>query len=105
MINKEFLNGCKGVVMNCDCSILVVELFGEVRAYLTPVVNLKTRECRYNEAIDAQDITKLIDNVAINFATGMTNQKLREQVQSIHKENFKFGTDNYIWITKVDLNR
>ena len=28
-----------------------------------------------------------------------------EKVQSIHKESFKFGTDDYMWFTKVDLNR
>ncbi|EXZ06109.1 hypothetical protein AC094_24270 [Bacteroides fragilis] len=44
-------------------------------------------------------------NVGHNFANGMTEQTLLERTQSIHKEDFKFGTDNYLWITKVDLNR
>jgi len=33
----------------------------------------------------------------------MTEQTLLERTQSIHKEDFKFGTDSYMWITKVDL--
>ena len=73
--------------------------------HIAPEVRLKTRECRYNEVQDAQDITKLILNLGINFAQGMTNQSLMEKAQSIHKENFKFGTDDYMWFTKVDLNR
>lgn len=104
-IDQNFLNACKGLVMNCNCQVLILDVVGEHRAYLASNVSLKTRECRYNEAIDAQDITTLILNVGHNFAAGMTEQTLRERVQSIHKENFKFGTDNYIWITKVDLNR
>ena len=45
---KEFLDACRGLVMNCDCKILVVEIMGEFRAYVAPEVRLKTRECRYN---------------------------------------------------------
>ncbi len=54
---------------------------------------------------DAQDITTLVLNIGHNFVNGMTEQTLLERTQSIHKEDFKFGTDNYLWITKVDLNR
>lgn len=106
MDNKEaFLTACKGLVMNCNCKVLVLNVMGEYRAYLTNLVSVKTRECRYNEVQDAQDITTLVHNVGYNFATGMTEQVLRERTQSVHKESFKFGTDDYMWITKVDLNR
>lgn len=102
---KEFLDACRGLVMNCDCKILVVEIMGEFRAYVAPEVRLKTRECRYNEVRDAQDITTLVLNIGHNFVNGMTEQALLERTQSIHKEDFKFGTDNYFWITKVSLNQ
>lgn len=106
MDNKEeFLKGYKGIVMNCNRSVLVLEVMGEYRAFLVSDVHLKTREGRYNEVQDAQDITKLVLNVGFNFASGMTEQVLLERTQSVHKENFKFGTDNYMWITRVDLNR
>lgn len=105
IINENFLDACKGLVMHCNCSVLILDILGECRAYLAPEVRLKTRECRFNEVRDAQDITKLILNVGHNFASGMNEQVLRERAQSIHKESFKFGTDNYLWITKVDLNR
>lgn len=102
---KEFLDACRGLVMNCNCNILILEVMGEFKAYLAPSVRLKTRECRYNEVQDAQEITFLVSNVGHNFAAGITEQRLLERTQSVHKENFKFGTDNYIWITKVDLNK
>ncbi|MFC2733800.1 MAG: hypothetical protein ACFN4A_11320 [Streptococcus mutans] len=43
-----------------------------------------------------QDITTLVLNDGHNFANGMTEQTLLERTQSIHKEEFKFGTDNYL---------
>lgn len=103
--NDVFLDACKGLVMHCNCNILILNVLGNFRAYIAPEVRLKTRECRYNEVQDAQDITKLILNLGVNFAQGMNEQALREKTQSIHKENFKFGTDDYMWFTKVDLNR
>ena len=102
---RMFLDGCKGLVMNCECNVLVLQVMGEWRAYMCNQVSLKTRECRFNEVKDAQDITKLVINSGINFAQGMTHQTLMEKTQSIHKEDFKFGTDDYLWFTHVDLNR
>lgn len=105
-MNKEaFLDACNGLVMNCHCQVLILDIMGEYRAFLVQDVHLKTRECRFNEVRDAQDITKLVMNVGINFTSGMTEQVLRERTQSIPKESFKFGTDDYLWITRVDLNR
>lgn len=106
MTEKEmFLDACKGLVMNCDCTILVLNVLGEYRAYLGREVRLKTRETRYNEAQNMQDITKLVRNIGMNFAQGMTERRLLEQVQSIPKESFMFGSEDYMWITRVELNR
>lgn len=104
-LDENILKTCQGLVMNCKCKILILDVLGEHRVFLVNDVHLKTRECRYNEVRDAQDITTLVLNVGHNFVNGMTEQTLLEQTQSIHKEDFKFGTDNYLLITKVDLNR
>ena len=78
--NDVFLDACKGLVMHCNCNILILNVLGDFRAYIAPEVRLKTRECRYNEVQDAQDITKLILNLGHNFAQGMNEQTLREKV-------------------------
>ena len=88
-LDENILKTCQGLVMNCHCKILILDVLGEHRVFLVNDVHLKTRECRYNEVRDAQDITTLVLNVGHN----------------IHKEDFKFGTDNYMWITRMDLNR
>lgn len=69
--NDVFLDACKGLVMHCNCNILILNVLGEFRAYIAPEVRLKTRECRYNEVQDAQDITKQILNLGHNFALEM----------------------------------
>lgn len=102
---ENFLSACKGLVMNCNCNVLILNVMGEYRAFLAREMRLKTRDCMFNEVSDAQDITKLVMNLGINFANGLTEQVLLERTQSVHKESFKFGTDDYLWITKVDLNR
>ena len=104
-LDENILKTCQGLVMNCNCKVLILDVLGEHRVFLVNDVYLKTRECRYNEVRDAQDITTLVLNIGHNFVNGMTEQALLERTQSIHKEDFKFGTDNYLLITKVDLNR
>jgi hypothetical protein len=54
---KMMLDGVKGLAMNCEVNVLVLKVLDEYRVYLAPEVRLKTRECRYNEVRDAQDIT------------------------------------------------
>ena len=104
-LDENILKTCQGLVMNCNCKVLILDVLGEHRVFLVNDVHLKTRECRYNEVRDAQDITTLVLNIGHNFVNGMTEQALLERTQSIHQEDFKFGTDNYLLITKVDLNR
>ena len=96
-LDENILKTCQGLVMNCNCKVLILDVLGEHRVFLVNDVHLKTRECRYNEVRDAQDITTLVLNIGHNFVNGMTEQALLERTQSIHKEDFKFGTDNYLF--------
>lgn len=89
-LNESILKVCQGLVMNCDCKILILNVIGIHRVFLINDIQLKTRECRYNEVRDAQDITTLVLNIGYNFANGMNKQILNERTQSINKEDFKF---------------
>lgn len=105
-MTEELLNTCRGIVMNAKRPLLIVELFpGFERVFLTNTVRLKNRDNPYNEVMEAQDITTIVKNLGINFAKGITEQRLLEKAQSIPKESFKWGHDRYLWLTMVDLNR
>ncbi len=41
--NDVFLDACKGLVMHCNCNILILNVLGDFRAYIAPEVRLKTR--------------------------------------------------------------
>lgn len=101
--NEMFLDACQGIVMNCNRQILVIRIMDEWHAVLTQYVRLPNREVRYSE-VSGQDITRIVKNVQSNFQS-MTEQRLDELVQSIYVQTFKFETKDYIWLTKVDLNR
>lgn len=101
--NEMFLDACQGIVMNCNRQILVIRIMDEWRAVLTQYVRLPNREVRYSE-VSGQDITRIVKNVQSNFQS-ITEQRLDELVQSICVQTFKFETKDYIWLTKVDLNR
>lgn len=75
-LDENILKTCQGLVMNCNCKVLILNVLGEHRVFLVNDVHLKTRECRYNEVRDAQDITTLVLNIGHNFANGMTEQTL-----------------------------
>ena len=105
-MTEELLNTCRGIVMNARRPLLIVELFpGFERVFLTNTVRLKSRDVPYNEVSEAQDITTIVKNMGINFVGGITEQSLMEKAQSIPRESFKWGHDNYLWLTVVDLNR
>lgn len=105
IVNEEFLKTCQGIVKNCGVDLLIVNLFGEIRVYLTHAVTLKNREVRYHEVRDAQDITMVVKQVGMSFAVGMNNQILMDKTKAIPMESFKFGTDDFMWLTDVKESR
>ena len=42
--NDVFLDACKGLVMHCNCNILILNVLGDFRAYIAPEVRLKGEE-------------------------------------------------------------
>jgi len=88
-LDENILKTCQGLVMNCNCKVLILNVLGEHRVFLVNDVHLKTRECRYNEVRDAQDITTLVLNIGHNFANGMTEQTLLERTPIYSQGRFQ----------------
>lgn len=92
--------------MNTKRSLLILNFSDVVtRVFLVGTVKLKSRDVPYNEVFDAQDITTIVENMGTNFVNGITEQVLLENCQSVPKESFKWGHDNFLWLTNVDLNK
>lgn len=92
-MNKEaFLEVCKGLVMNCHCQVLILEVMGEYRAYLVREVSLKNISWGFSTVKGAQDITKLVLNVGMNFYQGMTERAL---IQTIYEDGYVMYNDGW----------
>lgn len=44
-LDENILKTCQGLVMNCNCKVLILDVLGEHRVFLVNDVHLKTREC------------------------------------------------------------
>lgn len=64
-LDENILKTCQGLVLNCNCKVLILDVLGEHRVFLVNDIHLKTREYRYNEVLDAQYITAFVLNVGI----------------------------------------
>ena len=43
-LDENILKTCQGLVMNCNCKVLILDVLGEHRVFLVNDVHLKTRE-------------------------------------------------------------
>lgn len=43
-LDENILKACKGLVMNCNCKVLILDVLGEHRVFLVNDVHLKTRD-------------------------------------------------------------
>lgn len=59
-LDENILKTCQGLVLNCNCKVLILDVLGEHRVFLVNDIHLKTREYRYNEVRDAQYITTFV---------------------------------------------
>lgn len=98
----EAMRVCKGIVSLCECRLLIVNLVGVYRVYLCKCVVYKGSIQGAHTVQDAKDITDLVYNSTFNFAGGMNYDTLEVRTKSIPKENFSFGTDDFMFIEKVE---
>lgn len=104
MVNNKFFETCRNIVLRCDVTILILNVMGEYRAFLTQGFSPKDGHAMFNRVDGAKDITTFVTQYASNFPIGFSYQMLIEKVQSVPKVSFQFGGDEYWWITKCEIN-
>lgn len=103
-VSKQQVDLCWKLVTNTTYSVLIINHFGSIYYYLTKGFNYKTMNNPYNEVIDGQDITDLVENQQFNFKGQVNDEQLATKVQNIPLQNFKFGHDQFIWLTSMREN-
>lgn len=100
-MDNVILEWCKNIVKNCGKQLLIVEVIrGHYKTYVVNGMSLKDREGQFNRADDVLDVTNIILTLG-HSTNSITPQQFEEKIKYLPKESFYFGTDNYLWITKV----
>lgn len=102
-MNKEVIDNLWTIVAGTEKQILVMEIFGDLKAYLVDSFSPKTRDVYFNEVRGAQDITDMALNLPFQLAE-LNPVTLNDRVQGRPKKDFKFGHDNYMWMISNKKN-
>ena len=94
-MNKEVIDNLWTIVAGTEKQILVMEIFGDLKAYLV--------DSFFNEVRGAQDITDMVLNLPFQLAE-LNPVTLNDRVQGRPKKDFKFGKDNYMWMISNKKN-
>lgn len=96
-IEQKALDNLWALVAATEKQIVVIDFFGDIRAYIVESFSPKVRDVFFNEVRGAQDITDF--SIHLPFQMAQLNPvTLEDRIQGRSKKDFKFGHENYIWM-------
>lgn len=102
-INKTAIDNLWTLVAATKKQIVVIDFFGDIRAYIVESFSPKVRDVFFNEVRGAQDITDFAVNLPFQMAQ-LNPVTLEDRLQSRPRKDFKFGSDNYLWMISNKKN-
>lgn len=96
-ISQKALDNLWTLVATTQKQVIVVDFFGDLRAYIVESFLPKVRDVFFNEVRGAQDITDFSIHLPFQMAE-LNPVTLEDRIQSRPKKDFKFGHENYIWM-------
>lgn len=102
-INKTAIDNLWTLVATTQKQVIVVDFFGDLRAYIVESFSPKVRDVFFNEVRGAQDITDFSIHLPFQMAE-LNPVTLEDRIQSRPKKDFKFGHENYIWMISNKKN-
>lgn len=96
-ISQKALDNLWTLVATTQKQVIVVDFFGDLRAYIVESFSPKVRDVLFNEVRGAQDITDFSIHLPFQMAE-LNPVTLEDRIQSRPKKDFKFGHENYIWM-------
>lgn len=96
-ISQKALDNLWTLVATTQKQVIVIDFFGDLRAYIVESFLPKVRDVFFNEVRGAQDITDFSIHLPFQMAE-LNPITLEDRVQSRPKKDFKFGHENYIWM-------
>jgi hypothetical protein len=96
-ISQKALDNLWTLVATTQKQVIVIDFFGDLRAYIVESFSPKVRDVFFNEVRGAQDITDFSIHLPFQMAE-LNPVTLEDRIQSRPKKDFKFGHENYIWM-------
>ena len=96
-ISQKTLDNLWTLVATTQKQVIVIDFFGDLRAYIVESFLPKVRDVFFNEVRGAQDITDFSIHLPFQMAE-LNPITLEDRIQSRPKKDFKFGHENYIWM-------
>lgn len=102
-VSQKSIDYCRSIVKATSGNIVILNIFGSVSYYYVTEFLPKSITNPYNELRKGMNITMLIENYETNF-TGSTSfdvDMFEGLAGRMTIETFKFGFDDYLWITEI----
>lgn len=104
-MNKNFLQKCWTFVSLMQVPLIVVHQFDEFAVYTATDFRAKGRDYFMNEIFEGREVTTLVENLTINQVIPGNRLSIEGQMNNLPKLNFKFGHDNYLFLTNIEENK
>jgi hypothetical protein len=102
-IFEQRLDYCRTLVRSTGGQILIVKIFGITNYYYVTDFRPKSLNNAYHEVVNGMNVTKMIENFTTHFAGQLIDESRFEGMKmQMSTESFKFGTDDFWWITSVN---
>lgn len=100
---QKRIDYCRTIVKATSGDIVIINMFGAISYYYAKEFLSKSITNPYNELRNGINITSLIESYETNFTSSASfNVSLFEgMADKMTIESFKFGFDDYLWITEV----
>ena len=103
VVPQKRIDYCRAIVRATSGNVIILNIFGSVSYYFVTEFLPKSMTNPYNELRKGINITTMIENYETNFtsATSFNVSLFEGMVDKMTIESFKFGFDDYLWITDV----
>lgn len=95
MTNKDFVNNCWQLVQHQYSIVYVIEIFGELKAFVGGTFVCKGRDIFKNDLRNCKDVTDFV--LSSSFPTMVLNElSYQVMLESLPTISISFGHDNFI---------
>jgi len=99
---KQRLDYCRTLVNSTGGQVLIVKIFDVINYYFVTDFRPKSLNNSYHEVINGINVTTIIENFTSHFSgQKVSEDRFKGLIMQMSTESFKFGTNDFLWLTDV----